>query len=264
MKNRIQIDKNPYDNLKTFIKKENYNNETPLIIVKNLCHSFKQKNINKIIYSNINFEIFKNERLAFLGPNGSGKSLTVSTIAGIIKPKKGNIQYKYSYKHTPYEKISVQFQDLQFPNSLTPWDLIKFTLKLNDIKENDNELLKALEIFEIDKIKNIKMSKLSGGQQQRVNVFVSMLGKPKVLFLDEFTTGLDIAIKYKLQMYILDYCKRNNITLVIVSHDIDCIEEMVDRIIILANKKIYLDAYVEDINKEFGSVKNMLKKYILA
>lgn len=263
MKNE-KIVKNPYVNLKTYIKKDEYKLETPLIITNNLKHAFRQKGGFKTIYENISFEIFKNERLAFLGPNGSGKSLTVATIAGIIKPKAGKITYNYSYKHSPYEKISVQFQDLQFPNSLTPWDLIKFTMKLNGINENDNELLSALEIFEIDKIKHTKMSKLSGGQQQRVNVFISMLGKPKVLFLDEFTTGLDIAIKYKLQTYILEYCKKHQITLVIVSHDIDCIEEMVDRIIILANKKIYLDAYTKDIINKFGSVKNMLKKYILA
>lgn len=264
MKEKQQIKKNPYDGVDKFIQKESYKNNTPLIVCKNLSHSFKQKNINKIIYKNVSFEIYKNERLAFLGPNGSGKSLTVSTIAGIIKPKSGKIDYKYTYKNSPYEKISVQFQDLQFPNSLTPLDLIKFTMKLNGISEDDSELLNALEIFEIDKIKNTKMSKLSGGQQQRVNVFISMLGKPKVLFLDEFTTGLDIAIKYKLQTYILEYCKKYQITLVIVSHDIDCIEEMVDRVIILANQQIYLDANVKDIVDKFGSVKNMLKKYILA
>lgn len=262
-KNKI-INKNPYDNIQTFIKKNEYINEKPLIVVKDLKHSFKEKHNEKLIYQNVNFEIFENERLAFLGPNGSGKSLTVATIIGIIKPKKGKIEYKYKFNHNPYEKISVQFQDLQFPNSLTPLDLIKFTIKLNGIDEKDNELLNALEIFEIEKIKNTKMSKLSGGQQQRVNVFLSMLSKPKILFLDEFTTGLDIAIKYKLQNYILEYCKKHKITLVIVSHDIDCIEEMTDRIIILANKKIYVDAYAKDIVQQFGSVKQMLKKYILA
>ena len=110
---------------------------------------------------------------------------------------------------------------------------------------------------------NTKISKLSGGQQQRINVFISMIGSPKILFLDEFTTGLDIAIKNKLQNYILNFCEKNKITLVIISHDIDCIEDMVDRIIILANKEIIMDAKVTDIIKEFGSVKNMLKKYII-
>lgn len=247
-----------YKNLATFIKKENYDNKV-LIRAKNLTHSFK----NKVVYKKISFEIFENEKLAFLGPNGAGKTLTVSTLCGYEKQKEGDIDYLYQYETSPYEKLSVQFQDLKFPTSLTPKDLIEFSLKLSGNKDNDEDIIEAIETFEIDKILNTKMSKLSGGQQQRVNVLISMIGKPKILFLDEFTTGLDISIKNKIQNYILDFCKKNNITLVVISHDIDCIEEMVDRIIIIADKKIFLDAYKKDIIEEFGSVKKMLKKYII-
>lgn len=250
---------NPYQNLKHFIRKEKYLQEKPIVVVKNLAHSFGHKDI----YKDISFEIYDNERVAFLGPNGAGKTLTISTVCGFVKEKKGTIEYLFDYEKSPYEKLSVQFQDLKFPTSLTPKDLIEFTIKLTNFQKNEEELIEGIKAFEIDSILNTKISKLSGGQQQRVNVFIAMIGRPKILFLDEFTTGLDISIKNKLQEYIMEYCKKNKITLVIISHDIDCITEMVDRIIILANKQIMLDAYVEDINKEFGSVKNMLKKYII-
>ena len=62
----------------------------------------------------------------------------------------------------------------------------------------------------------------------------------------------------------MDFCKKNKITLVMISHDVDSIEEMAERIIILANKKIIVDAYKEDIENEFGSTRNMLKKFILS
>lgn len=169
----------------------------------------------------------------------------------------------YNYKTNPYEKLSVQFQDLKFPTSLTPKDLIDFAFKLSGNDNMDDDIAIGIKTFEIDKILNTKMSKLSGGQQQRVNVLISMISKPKILFLDEFTTGLDISIKNKLQNFILDFCNKNKITLVIISHDIDCIEEMVDRIIILADKQIFIDAYTKDIITKFGSIKNMLKKYIV-
>ncbi|MBD5423036.1 MAG: ABC transporter ATP-binding protein [Mycoplasma sp.] len=250
---------NPYNGLEIFQKKETYSQYKPLITVNNLSHSFG----NKKIYDNINFEIFENERLAFLGPNGSGKTLTISTLAGFIKPKDGEIKYMFDYEKTPYEKISVQFQDLRFPSSLTPKDLIEFTIKLTNSGDMENEIIEGIKTFEIDKIMNTKISKLSGGQQQRINVFISMIGKPKILFLDEFTTGLDISIKDKLKDYILNFCDKYKITLVIISHDIDCIEDMADRIIILADKKIMIDAKVEDIITKFGSVKTMLKKYIV-
>lgn len=250
---------NPYQNLKHFVRKDQYVSNDCIVEVKNLAHSFG----NKDIYKDISFEIYENERVAFLGPNGAGKTLTISTVCGFMKEKKGTINYLFKYEKTPYEKLSVQFQDLKFPTSLTPKDLIEFTIKLTNFEKNEEELIEGMRAFEIDSILNTRISKLSGGQQQRVNVFIAMIGRPKILFLDEFTTGLDISIKNKLQEYIMEYCRKNKITLVIISHDIDCITEMVDRIIILANKQIMVDAYVEDINKEFGSVKNLLKKYIV-
>ncbi len=264
-KNEVTEKINPYAGIKHFIKKENYPSN-PLIEVKDLKHAFKTKKGTKLIYDHVNFEIFENERLAFLGPNGAGKTLTISTLCGVYKPKEGEIKYNFDYHHKPYERLSVQFQDLQFPSSLTPRDLITFSLKLygRDINfENDAEIKRGLDIFGISENLNTKMSKLSGGQQQRVNVFMAMLGKPKVLFLDEFTTGLDIAIKNRIQNYILEFCDKYQITLVIISHDIDCIEDMVDRIIILADKQIIMDAYTKDIIKEYGSVKKMLKQYII-
>ncbi len=264
-KNQDILKVNPYDGIKHFVKKDAYPKKA-LIEVKDMAHYFKTKKGTKVIYEHVNFEIFENERLAFLGPNGAGKTLTISTLCGVYKPKEGEIKYNFEYHHTPYERLSVQFQDLQFPSSLTPRDLITFSLKLygRDIHfENDEEIKRGLDIFGISENLNTKMSKLSGGQQQRVNVFMAMLGKPKVLFLDEFTTGLDIAIKNKIQNYILEFCNKYQITLVIISHDIDCIEDMVDRIIILADKQIIMDAYTKDIIKEYGSVKKMLKQYII-
>lgn len=250
---------NPYENIKGFIKKDSYSNLNKLIEVKNIKHEFKKK----VIYENISFEIFENERLAFLGPNGSGKTLTISTLSGIYKPKSGEIKYCYEFDKKPEEKISVQFQDLQFPSSLSPKDIIDFCMKLQNFNETEENIIEILKIFELYDIINTPISKLSGGQQQRINVFLAIIGKPKILILDEFTTGLDISIKNKIKDFIIDYCNKNKTTLILISHDIDCIESMVDRIILLANKQILVDAPVSEINKEFGDIKSFLKQYIL-
>lgn len=257
------IHNNPYKNLPDFIRKSSYKDKKPLIKVINLTQRFKTLHQTKTIYENISFEIYKDEVVAFLGPNGSGKTTTVSTLCGINKVKEGEIKYLYKYEKTPYEKLSLQFQDLQFPNSLTPRDLIDFAIKLGNIEIKNKEMDEAIEIFGIDKILNTKMSKLSGGQQQRVNVYISMLSKPKILILDEFTTGLDIAIKNRIQNYIQQFCIKNKITLMLVSHDVDTIEQLADRVIILADGKIKLDAPRKEIVKKFGSIQKMLSKYIL-
>ena len=104
------------------------------------------KNV-KVIYKNINFEIYENEKVAFLGPNGAGKTTMISTICGFIKPKSGNIDYLFNYNKKPYEKLSVQFQDLQFPSSLTPKDLIEFTIKLTNSKNYEEEIIEGIKAF---------------------------------------------------------------------------------------------------------------------
>ncbi len=247
-----------YKDVRPFITKRI--KDRPIVIVRDL----KQQYNERLVYENINFQIDEGERLAFLGPNGSGKTTMISTICGFIKPTSGKIEYLFDYDKVPFERLSVQFQDLKFPASLSPRDLIDFTVKLIGNDMTKDEIEKGIDTFGIRSILNTRLSKLSGGQQQRVNVFISMIGKPKMLFLDEFTTGLDIPFKTRLQEYILDFCKKNKITLVTISHDIDSIEEMSDRIIILANRKIMVDASTEEIISKFGSIKKCLKKYILS
>ncbi|MGL4948598.1 MAG: ATP-binding cassette domain-containing protein [Mycoplasma sp.] len=236
----------------------------PLIEVENLKQSFKSLKKEKLIYENLSFNIHNNERVAFLGGNGAGKTITVETICGYRKPASGNIKYNYEYEGSPYEKLSVQFQDLKFPSSLTVKDLIQLVAKITNIKIDEiEEFEKSLEVFELKQNLDVRVNKLSGGQQQRLNVFLSLLNKPKILFLDEFTTGLDIAIKNAIKNFILDYCKKHQITIVLISHDNNIISMMCERIIILANKEIMIDMSKEDVISKFGSVDALLNKYII-
>lgn len=255
---------NQYDNLEIIIN-ENKSESELLIEVKNLTHEFKTINKSKVIYENVSFNIYKGEKIAFLGPNGAGKTLMVETLCGTRKQTSGEIIYHFKYnKNNPYEHLGVQFQDFEFPVGLTVKDMIKFIIKLNDIKDIDiNEFNYILETFQLKKILNSKVSKLSGGQKQRLNVTLALLNKPKILFLDEFTTGLDIAIKNNIQNFIIEYCNKNNTSLVLISHDIDTIKQIVDRIVIMADKEIKIDMSVKEIEDQFGDVSKLIKKYII-
>lgn len=236
-----------------------------MIEVKNLTHEFKTINKTKVIYKDISFNIYKGEKIAFLGPNGAGKTLMVETLCGTRKQTSGEIFYNFEHKkNNPYEHLGVQFQDFEFPVGLTVKDMIQFIMKLNDIQDIEvNEFNYILETFQLKKILNNKVSKLSGGQKQRLNVTLALINNPKVLFLDEFTTGLDIAIKNNIQNFIIEYCNKNNISLVLISHDIDTIRQIVDRIIILADQEIKIDMSIKEIEAKYGDISVMLKKYII-
>ncbi|MGL5732866.1 MAG: ABC transporter ATP-binding protein [Metamycoplasmataceae bacterium] len=254
---------NPYDDLMIYHSAVAPQKEL-LVEIKNLTCKIKGSKGWKTIFENVSFNIYKGEKIAFLGPNGAGKTVMVEILSGTRKPTSGEIIYHFDHKkHKPYEHLGVQFQDFEFPTGLTIKDIIDFVIKLNEINNIDiEEFNYILETFQIKDILDRRVSKLSGGQKQRLNVFISLINNPKVLFLDEFTTGLDIAIKTNIQNFIIEYCNKNNTSLVLISHDIDAITEMVERIIVLAEHEIKMDLTTDEVVNEFGSVSKMLKKYI--
>jgi ABC-2 type transport system ATP-binding protein len=235
-----------------------------VIEVKDLSCKFKTLKGENIVFQNVSFNLYQGEHVAFLGPNGAGKTVMVEMLSGTRKPTSGKVKYHFKHKkNRPFEHLGVQFQDFEFPTGLTVKDMIDFIIQLNNISNIDvEEFNDILETFQLKRILKNKISKLSGGQKQRLNVTLALLNKPKVLFLDEFTTGLDIAIKNNIQKFIIEYCDKNQTSLVLVSHDVDSIDEMTQRIIILAEQEIKIDLTKDEIIKKFGSVAELLKTYI--
>lgn len=242
------------------IYKQEYSKDfKPLIEVKNLTQIYNNKNV---IFKDINFTIFKNEKVALLGGNGAGKTTTIEIIAGFRKATSGEIISHFDKELSEAKKIGIQFQDLSFPKNLRVKDIINFSINIDNLLFSKQEINDMMKIFQLEGMMKKKISKLSGGQQQRLNVFISLLNRPQLLILDEFSTGLDIAAKRNIKDFIMDYCKKNNTTLIVVSHDIDVLNEMVDRVILLKNKKIYIDLDKQNIEEKFGTLSSMLYKYI--
>lgn len=235
-------------------------NDKVLIEVKNVAMQYKRgKSIIKNVFEDINFKVYENEIIALLGGNGAGKTTLVEIISKIKNPTKGEIIYHDSnFK----EMIGVQFQDLSFPKGLTVKDFIDFQIMMTNENISEDFLAEIIKTFKLNDLLKTKVSKLSGGQQQRLNVLIAMMSKPKILFLDEFTTGLDIAIKNEIKEFILKYAKINNVTIVLISHDIDIINQIANRFILIANNKIMIDTNKANIEKEFKNVSNFLFQYI--
>lgn len=257
-KNSISLD----EDLKEFINYKSTNKK--IISVDNISQIYDSKfKDKKIIFENLNFDIYEGDKIALLGGNGAGKTTIVEIIAGFKKPSSGSV-HKFFDKNTVLSKqIGIQFQDLSFPKSLKVKDILKFIVNIDENDISEEELKEIIDIFQINSFINTKISKISGGQQQRLNVLLSLIIKPKLLFLDEFTTGLDIASKNIIKNFIISFCKKNKMIIVIISHDISIISEMVNRVILIGNKKKLIDSSIKDIEKEFGSFEKMVKKYII-
>lgn len=230
----------------------------PIIKIDHVIKSFGKNDVLK----DVNFVINQGEHLALLGSNGAGKTTLLNIIVGLLKPTSGTVEYLYEYKNSNLEEIGMQFQDSSYPKGITAKNVIDFMLEVYKSNIDKNELDAIIEIFGITKFLNKSASALSGGQQQRINAMLAIVHKPKIAFLDELSTGLDILSKKKITQFILDFCNANGMTLCIVSHDLLEIDYFSKRVVLLDDGKVIVDANKQEIMSKFGSLEKFINLYI--
>lgn len=233
-----------------------------LIKISSLVQIFGNGNHSKKALEDVSLEIREGENLAIVGPNGSGKTTLVETIAGLNKPTSGKIEYLFDWKKSPMENIGIQFQKSSYPNGLSVKRIIKFYVSVFDCKLTKKELDSLIKIFGIDQFYNRNAQGLSGGQMQRINALLAIMHKPKVIFMDEIAAGLDIDIKFRIKKFMKEFAKENDMTIVTISHEVDEVEYIADRIIVLVDGKVAASIYTKEAIKKYGSVENFFNKYI--
>ena len=198
--------------------------------------------------NDISFEVEEGEVLAFIGPNGAGKSTTIKMLTGILYPDSGNIRVlgidpTKQRKKLAYEIGTVFGQKEQLWMHLTVYDNFKFFGSIYDIpdKETDKIIDELSELFELKNFINTPVRNLSLGQRIRCEIAASLIHKPKVLFLDEPTIGLDPVVKENIRKLIKKMNKEYKTTIFLTSHDISDIEKLCKRVIIINNGQIVMD-----------------------
>ena len=236
-----------------------------VISVKNLIKTFKVKekekgfigSIKAILkprykevqaVKNISFEVEEGEVIAFIGPNGAGKSKTIKMLTGILYPDSGNIEVLginpiKERKKLAYEIGTVFGQKEQLWMNLTVYDNLKFFGAVYDIQEKEIEkrIKELIDLFDLEKIINIPVRNLSLGQRIRCEIVASLIHRPKILFLDEPTIGLDPVVKESIRKFIKKMNKEYHTTIFLTSHDISDIEKLCKRVIIINDGKIVMD-----------------------
>jgi len=186
----------------------------------------------------ISFNVFEGEIFGLLGPNGAGKSTTLEIIETLRRKTSGQIVVDgldLDYNPNDIKKIiGVQLQASGFYPGLNLVELINLFAGLYNEDLNPMELLDKVNLK--DKAK-AKFKELSGGQKQRFSIATTLINKPKIIFLDEPTTGLDPQARRNLWDLILDIRKQGT-TVIITTHYMDEAEVLCDRVAIIDNGKI--------------------------
>lgn len=232
-----------------------------MIEIKDLSKSYGDKEILK----NINLIINDNEIVAIIGKSGCGKSTLLRCISRLENITKGSIYIDNENINNIkdyYKKVGMVFQNFNLFENLNVLDnLILAPVKLK-LMTKDEAIKKAKNYLKdiglINKIKEYPKN-LSGGEKQRVAIIRALMENPKIILFDEPTSSLDPQMTQE----VLDLMKRLsnlNITIIIVSHEINFIKEFAQRIIYIDNKKVISDASVNDtFNTNDENLKEFLK-----
>ena len=222
-----------------------------ILEIKNLKKTFKMSDAPTI--SDLNLDLYENEFLGIIGPSGSGKTTLLRLIAGLIVLDKGKILYKgrdlpiVGDKRRNLDDFPVQ---LIFQNAVSSFDakktiLASFKEALYFSKKdfNEEELEKLMDDFELDRSSLQKLpNELSGGMISRAQIIRALLTQPKVLLADEITSPLDVNLKLKITELLDAYRKKHGMSIILVSHDVELLEHVCDRVIDIN------DIMIRDIN----------------
>lgn len=202
----------------------------------------------------LSFEVEEGEMLAFIGPNGAGKSTTIKMLTGILYPDGGKaevlgIDPTRKRKQLAYQIGTVFGQKEQLWTHLTPYDNFRFFGAIYDISDEETEkrIKEFGELFEVGSFINTPVRNLSLGQRIRCEIMASLIHKPRVLFLDEPTIGLDPVVKETVRLLIKQMNRELHTTIFLTSHDVGDIEKLCRRVIIVNNGRIVLDDSMEHL-----------------
>lgn len=218
-----------------------------------------RKYIEKRAVNNVNFQVGEGEIVGYLGLNGAGKSTTIKMLTGIITPTTGEILINGKTQGKDRKSINKEISVVLGQKSQLWWDLpVVDSLKIAksmygldeyNYKENYDVLNSMLDI---ESIINVPVRQLSLGQRMKADLCFALIHNPKIIFLDEPTIGLDIITKEQVHNCIKYLNKQYNTTVFLTTHDVNDIDELCKRTIIIDKGNIVYDNSLDSLKTDFS------------
>ena len=223
--------------------------------VKNLIKKFK----STTAVNNISFEIKKNSTLGLLGPNGCGKTTSIGMMLGLITPSSGQILIdgiKLNSKNRIKLLSLMNFASpyIELPKKLTVLQNLEVYARLYGVDNITERIEELVEDLDLNKFLYKKTGELSSGQKNRVSLAKSLINKPKLLFLDEPTASLDPDIGDFIREYLEKYKNKNELTMLLASHNMKEVERLCNKIVMMKPGKIVDEGTCEELINKHGRV----------
>jgi ABC-2 type transport system ATP-binding protein len=205
-----------------------------IISVQNLRKTYGQT----VAVDNISFDVAEGEIFGFLGPNGAGKTTTVECLQALRQPDAGNIRVlgmdPRSQAQALQRRIGSQLQESALPDRIKVWEALDL---FASVVPEPLDWRVLLEQWGLAEKRKASFASLSGGQKQRLFIALALANNPKVVFLDEMTTGLDPAAR-RVAWDLIRAVRERGTTVVLVTHFMDEAEKLCDRVAIIDHGKI--------------------------
>lgn len=238
---------------------------SPAVLIEDLVFSYKDQPAK--LFSGLNLRVEQGERFGLFGPNGAGKTTLMSLMTGLFTYHQGCIRLLGEEVRPHNKSVNKLFgytpQDFSFYQELGPYENLEFFgawagLNSTEIKKRADELLNVLGLQEV---RNKPVQKFSGGMKRRVNLAIAVMHRPKILFLDEPTVGVDVQTRHS----IIDYLKMLNAegtTLVYTSHQLYEAENLCTRIAMIDEGRIIVNDSLENLllKHEQGGLEGLFLK----
>ena len=195
-----------------------------ILSVSDISKSYDKK---KLAVENLSFELNEGDFFGFLGPNGAGKSTTISLLSSLITPDKGEIYFQgeniINIRKKYLSDVGFIFQDPPLDRNATVKSNLIFAGTLYNLNRKDikNNYLRLLQNFDLLHLLEKKVLKLSGGEKRIIDICRALIHQPKILFMDEPTTGLDPVNRARIWDFINNLRKKNKVTIFLTTHYMD-------------------------------------------
>jgi ABC-2 type transport system ATP-binding protein len=222
-------------------------------------HLLRPRYEEKLAVDHIDLNIKAGETVGYVGPNGAGKSTTVKMLTGIIVPTSGIVRVRGLVPHRQRVKNARNIGLVFGQRSQLWWDLpVQESLRLlGDIYEVPAErfernLREMIELLDLGPLLRVPARQLSLGQRVRCDLAASLLHGPSILYLDEPTIGLDVAVKERIRQFVKRVNQERGVTVLLASHDLGDIEDLCVRLVMIDGGRIVFDGPLKEVKKRFG------------
>jgi ABC-2 type transport system ATP-binding protein len=213
----------------------------------------------------VSFGIRKGEIVGYIGPNGAGKSTTIKMLTGILVPTSGEVRVRglvpYQQRTENARQIGVVFGqrtqlwwDLPLIES---FELLRHIYKIPAERYQAN-MARFTALLEMDEFIQTPVRQLSLGQRMRADLAAALLHDPEILYLDEPTIGLDVVAKERIRAFILEMNRERQLTVILTTHDMQDIERLCERMILIDKGTVIYDGPVAQIKERFGKQRTLV------